>query len=145
LTDSGGIFTLKGAILGSNLTPNGSPFFGEELMAIINEKQQLNEMALLVISSRKDDLPFRIVIKSPDHQPPHAHIMDLKTGKIELGQFEISKNFPRSPKDIKNYKKGISDETREIIFKWAGRPYRDLPKNSNWEMLCSVWDMNEKW
>ena len=73
-------------------------------MIIVKEKENLDEMALQVVSSRKDGLPFRIVIKSPDHQPPHAHIMDLKTGKTELGLFEISKSPPRSAEDIKGYK-----------------------------------------
>jgi hypothetical protein len=50
-------------------------------MAILKEKQKFDETAILAVSSRKDGLPFRITIKSPDYQPPHAHVMDLETGK----------------------------------------------------------------
>jgi hypothetical protein len=114
-------------------------------MIVINEKQNLDEMAILAVSSRKDGLPFRIVIKSPDHQPPHAHIMDLKTGKTELGQFEVSENPPRSPKDIRDYGPGITDSARELIFKWAGQPHQALPRIRNWDVLYLEWGMNEKW
>jgi hypothetical protein len=114
-------------------------------MVILKEKEPLDEMARMPISfPNKDGLPFRIIINSPDHKPPHAHVMDLKTGKRELGQFEVTKNSPRSSRDIKNYKQGISDEMRELIFKWAGLPYRTLPKISNWEMLYLAWEINEK-
>jgi len=111
----------------------------------IEEKQDLDEMAILAVSSRKDGLPFRITIKSPDHKPPHAHIMDVKTGKKELGQFLLSKSFPRSPDDIKDYKQGITDEMRELIFKWAWLPFQSLPKIKNWEVLYTLWEMNEAW
>jgi len=111
----------------------------------IKEKQDLDEMAILAVSSRKDGLPFRIAIKSPDHSPPHAHIMDLKTGKKELGQFLLSKSFPRNPADIKDYKQGITNEMRELVFKWANLPFQLLPKNKNWEALCMLWETNEAW
>ena len=119
-------------------------------MVILREEkklkpEQLNEMSLRPISSRQDGLPFRIAIKSPDHKPPHAHVMDLKTGKIELGQFEIPQKPPNSSKDIKNYKQGITDEMRELIFNWLKQPHRVLPKNSNWEALYLDWIRNEKW
>jgi hypothetical protein len=105
----------------------------------------LNEMSILAISSRKDGLSFRIVIKSPDHNPPHAHIVDLKTGKTDLGQFLISESIPSSPKDIKDYRQGITDEMRNQIFKWAKSPHRALPKINNWNALYLDWTRNEKW
>ena len=114
-------------------------------MIIIQEKQNLNEMAIQVVSSRKDGLPFRVAIKAPDHKPPHAHVMDLKTGKIELGQFLISENPPSKPEDIKNYKQGITDEMRQLISQWARATNVEFPVAKNWEMLWWEWSRNEKW
>jgi hypothetical protein len=114
-------------------------------MVIIREKQNLDEMSIQVVSSRKDGLPFRIAIKAPDHKPPHAHVMDLETGKKELGQFEVTENFPRKPEDIKNYKQGVTDEMRQLIFQWASKKNVDFPVARNWEMLNWEWKRNEKW
>jgi hypothetical protein len=114
-------------------------------MKIIREKQNLDEMAIQVVSSRKDGLPFRIAIKAPDHKPPHAHVMDLKTGKTELGQFLISENLPSKPEDIKNYKQGVTDEMRKLIYQWAGSINVEFPVAKNWEMLWWEWNRNEKW
>jgi hypothetical protein len=117
-------------------------------MIILKEKQQLDEMSRLVVSDPSDDLPFRIVINAPDHQPPHAHVMDLKTGKAELGQFLLSKIPPRKAEDIKEYKKTITDEMRRIIFDWMGRQNGDAWKVggriSNWQALYMEWLKNEK-
>jgi hypothetical protein len=113
-------------------------------MVIIKEKQRLDEMAIAVVSSRKDGLPFRITIQLPDHQPPHAHIKDLETGKKELGQFEISKSMPRRPEDIKDYKQGISDEWRRMIFQWVKKRCTKVPVAKNWEALCFEWELNEE-
>jgi hypothetical protein len=48
----------------------------------IKEKEQLDEMAFCPISSRSDGLPFKLTVRHPDHRPVHAHIRDLKTGKL---------------------------------------------------------------
>jgi hypothetical protein len=112
-------------------------------MITLKEKQNFNEMSIRVISSRKDGLPFRIAIKSPDHFPPHAHIFDLRTGKTELGQFEISKTAPRKPEDIKDYRQGVTDDMRELIFGWANSPHKVFSKISNWEALYLDWLRNE--
>jgi hypothetical protein len=112
-------------------------------MIIIKEKQNLDEMAIAVVSSRKDGLPFRVTIQLPDHLPPHAHIRDLETGKKELGQFEISKFMPRKPEDIKDYKQGIPNEWRRLIFKWAKNRCTKFPVASNWEVLWFEWELNE--
>jgi hypothetical protein len=111
----------------------------------IFKEQDLNEMAIQVVSSREDGLPFRIAIKAPDHQPPHAHIMDLATGKKEIGQFLLSESPPRKANDIKNYKQGISDEMREAIFKWSKFSYKGFSALSNWDALNVFWRPNEKW
>jgi hypothetical protein len=71
--------------------------------------------------------------------------MDLKTGKIELGQFLISENPPNKPEDIKNYKQGITEEMRQLISQWAGAINVEFPVAKNWEMLWWEWKRNEKW
>jgi hypothetical protein len=114
-------------------------------MVILREKQKFDEMAILVVSAREDNLQFRIAIKSPDHQPPHAHVMDLKTGKKELGQFLVSNNPPRKIDDIKNYKQGVDDEIRKAIFEWSKSPHKVLRKYTNWEALYLQWTVNNKW
>jgi hypothetical protein len=111
----------------------------------ILEERELNEMAIQVVSSREDGLPFRITIKAPDHQPPHAHVMDIATGKKEIGQFLISKAPPRKAEDIKDYKQGISGEMREKIFNWSKFSYSGFPNVSNWDALNIFWRPNEKW
>jgi hypothetical protein len=112
-------------------------------MIKILDEQQLNEMAIQSVSSLRDNLPFRIAIKSPDHQPPHAHIMDNDTGKKELGQFLIPASKPRDPSDIKDYKQGIPDNMRNTILLWMKSRSNLLPKVTNWELLCTVWRLNE--
>jgi hypothetical protein len=114
-------------------------------MIVFKEKQPLDEMAISAISSRSDRLPFRITIKTPDHLPPHAHVMDLKTGSKELGQFEIPKTMPSRPEDIKDYKQGIPDEWRELIFQWMRVPYKRCPEITNWEGLYHGFLVNVKW
>jgi hypothetical protein len=114
-------------------------------MIILKEKQKFDEMAIQVVSSREDGLPFRIAIKAPDHSPPHAHVMDLSTGKIEQGQFLISEKRPRSPEDIKDYKQGVTDSMRQAIFDWADRPNRGISTVTNWALLYWEWCRNEKW
>jgi hypothetical protein len=70
---------------------------------VIFQEDKLSEMAILVASS-PEELPFKVAIKSPDHLPPHSHVMDKETGKKELGQFLLSDRIPSKPDDIKDYK-----------------------------------------
>jgi hypothetical protein len=112
------------------------------MIKILDEKQ-LNEMAIQSISSIRDNLPFRITIKSPDHQPPHAHIMDNDTGMKELGQFLIPASKPRDTSDIKDYKQGIADSMRTTILLWMKSRSNLLPRETNWEVLRAVWRLNE--
>lgn len=107
------------------------------------DKEQLDEMSLRVVSSRTDNLPFRIVIQSPDHQPPHVHIRDLATGKKKLGRFLLSGSPPKRPEDIEDYEEGIPDEWRGLICSWAKKPHKAFPKMTNWEALCLDWSRNE--
>ena len=110
------------------------------MIIVHEEQQQLDEMAIRVISSRSDGLPFKITIQSPDHtDKPHAHIKDLATGKKELGQFEIPKKMPQHSTDIRNYKQGISDEWRELIFYWCKEPWAKDSRVTNWMALYHDW------
>jgi hypothetical protein len=112
-------------------------------MIKILEEQQLNEMAIQSISSIRDNLSFKIAIKSPDHQPPHAHVMNNDTGKKELGQFLIPSSKPQDTSDIKDYKQGITDSMRNTILLWMKSRSNLLPKVTNWELLQTVWRLNE--
>jgi hypothetical protein len=105
--------------------------------------QKFDELAIQPVSSNKD-LPFKVTIKTPDHLPPHAHVMDLKTGKKEIGQFLIPKSMPRKMADIQDYKQGVTDEMRGYIFNWLRAPHDALPKITNWDALLVVWKTNER-
>lgn len=117
----------------------------------LEEARWLDEMAILRVSSGNDGLPFRITVQSPEtnHQP-HAHIRDLKTGKIKLGEFALTRNPPRYPEDIKDFGEGmpkdraLADEWRDLIFRWASAPsMKYSSKITNWEALWGAWLMNE--
>jgi hypothetical protein len=110
-------------------------------MDIIEEKQQLEEMGRMIVSYDTDKLPFKVAIQSPDHDPPHAHVLDKK-GKLEIGQFLVIAGTPRKPSDIKDYKQGITDEIRDAIFAWSSKPCRALPKATNWEQLVALVRIN---
>jgi hypothetical protein len=98
-------------------------------MLILTEKQRVNEMSRLVVSDiQKDGLPFRVVINSVEparDSTPHGHLLDLQTGKIEIGTFKLPNNLPNSPNDIEGYvsgkHKGINDEQREYLFPWFSK------------------------
>jgi hypothetical protein len=106
------------------------------------EKQWLTEMAINVVSS-SGELPFKVAIKSPDHLPPHAHVMD-ETGRKEIGQFLIPVKQPYKVNDVKDYKQGVTDEMRQAIFEWLRNSYRDDPEITNWRALSIVWKPNER-
>jgi hypothetical protein len=113
------------------------------MIKVKKEKQQLDEMAIQVVSSMQDDLPFRVAVKSPDHPPPHAHLMDNATGRKNLGQFLIPATKPRVSSDIKDYKQGITDEMRTTLFLWMRGKNKFRPKLTNWEILYIIWHPNE--
>jgi len=108
-------------------------------------EENLNEMAIRTVSARSDNLPFRIAVKAPDHLPPHAHVVDLKTGETDIYQFLLSKNPPKNPADVKDYKGVLSDDQKQFICDWAVKKNKLFPKLTNWEMLIIQWTPNEKW
>jgi len=105
---------------------------------------KLEEMATLVVSTDGDKLPFRIAVKSPDHLPPHAHVLDLETGKKDLYQFELTKAAPKIPSAIKDYKGEATDEMKVQICKWATKKSKLFSKYTNWELLNLQWLFNKK-
>lgn len=112
-------------------------------MYILKGKDIINEMSQHWVNSA-GELPFDVVVQSPEHLPPHAHILDANSGK-EIGQFLIPSKLPKTPEEIKDYKKGISDTARNQIFNWISRPNKRLFKrNSNWEMLVALWNSSKK-
>ena len=115
----------------------------ENNLKLEENNHQLDEMSIRRLCSPKNNLPFKITIQTPDkfHQD-HAHIKDLKTGKIDLGSFLISNTPPKTSKDILDSPehKGITDEMREIIFKWSKLQHWAYPV-TNWEALkieCAI-------
>lgn len=107
------------------------------------ENQKLNEMSQHWINSG-DELPFDVVIQSPEHLPPRAHILDIQTGK-EIGQFLIPSKLPKTPEDIKDYKKGVSDEIKRLLFKWLPQPNKKtFRKLTNLETIVAQWSFSKK-
>jgi hypothetical protein len=107
---------------------------------VIFHEDRLNEMAIADISSATDNLPFKIVLKLPDHEPRHAHILDKNDISKEKGQILIPRTKPKSPLDIKDYKKGeLSDDDRKIILGWMGKKNKMFTKYTNLEVMNSLW------
>ena len=108
----------------------------------------LNEMGVMNISSNRDGLPFRISVLNPDKGgQDHAHILKKDTKFDELGTFVVTKNPPKSPTDLIEYKAGkhkglkdITESQRQAISDWANRPNWAFP-GTNWQALqyqCTV-------
>jgi hypothetical protein len=114
-------------------------------MIILKEKEKFNEMAIQVVSDRKDRLPFRVTVQSPDFDPPHAHIRDLETGRKKLGAFVVPSSPPAKPEDLKDYEEGISPEMRKIVFQWINKPSQHGYPGTNWGFLNLLCSLNRKW
>jgi hypothetical protein len=104
----------------------------------------IDEKLYQAISAKEDGLPFEIVIMGCDTRPPHAHLRDLADGEKDVGQFEFpDEETPESLSDIKDYGMGVSDEWREIIFRWCKAPNAKYPDRTNYDWLWDVWITNE--
>ena len=106
-------------------------------MVIVKESEQLNEMSFSTVNGLKDSLPFDVVIHSPDHNPPHAHLypVGVRQENKQLGQFLIPGRPPKFPGDVQDYKEGISDEQRSLLAPWMNQRNKEFPKLTNWELL----------
>jgi hypothetical protein len=105
-------------------------------------KGSLDNVPIFTISARNDNLPFRICIKTGGHEPRHAVIMDLETGKQVLGSFLFSADYPEKPEDIEKYEQNqdISYDMRDAIYEWAyDQSNRFDMLVNNWEAINTMW------
>jgi hypothetical protein len=120
-----------------------------DMNRLLRETQNLDEMAIRVISWPEDGLPFDICIMDPEtihRNDPHAHLFEPKKGGKDLGMRLLLYSMePRSVMDIRDAfpnqrkYKPIPHEWRDLIFLWAKRRSKVLPKISNWEDLWVQW------
>jgi hypothetical protein len=116
----------------------------------LQEKERLDELAVRVISAPEDRLPFKITIKCPDKgRLDHAHIMRLRTKADELGAFVITKNPPKSIKDLVGYTEGdhkgldnFTDEQLQALVDWASRRNALYSAYTNWQVLQNEYTIN---
>jgi hypothetical protein len=109
---------------------------------MVNEKGQLSGTPVFIISSRNDNLPFRVCIKTGGREPRHAILTDLETGKIVLGKFLFSDDYPEKPDDIEKFDQDqdIPYDMREAIYEWAyDQSNRFDMLVNNWEAINTVW------
>ena len=110
---------------------------------VTEHEKVLNEMALASISSVSDDLPFQIILRLPDHDPPHAHIY-TNDSKTVLAEIFIPQTKPKSADDIRFYKGSLPDADKMTIFAWMSRRNKKFPKYTNWESLKNHWGFASK-
>jgi hypothetical protein len=110
-------------------------------MVLINEKNKFDEMSRAKIATPQDNLPFEITVQSPEHDPPHALLLEKNSKTKERGEFLIPSRPPKFTSDIQDFRKGISDKDREIIFRWINQKSKRMPKLTNWEMLVLLWEL----
>jgi hypothetical protein len=103
-------------------------------------KENLDGIPILTVSSRKDNLPFRICVKIGGQEPRHAIITDLETGKKILGKFLFSTDYPEGAESIEKYEQDISHDMQTAIYEWAYdcSTRFDMLIN-NWEAINTVW------
>jgi hypothetical protein len=120
-------------------------------MRMDEEKRNLDEMAIRVIGSSEDGLPFKVTVKSPDKgKYDHAHIMKLGTKDTELGTFVITKNPPQQISDLVGYTEGhhkglvnLFEDQLQALVTWASRKNALLPV-TNWQALQYEYAVNRK-
>lgn len=116
------------------------------------EKEALNEMSLRIMSDTSDNLPFKVIIKSPDKgKYDHAHIIKLGTRCEEIGAFVITKHSPRSVKDLVGYCEGqhkglqnIPVYQLQMLVEWASKKNALMPFYTNWQMMQYEYCVNRR-
>ena len=106
------------------------------------ERCRLEEMSINDIQTADDNLPIRIVVQIPEHNPPHGLVLEKKKGRVVRGEFLIPRNPPKSASEIKDYRKGISDKDREIIFKWINKKSKRDLYRTNLGYMHLLWSQN---
>jgi hypothetical protein len=119
----------------------------------------LNKTSIFIVSAREDNLPFRICIETSGCALRRALITDLETGRILLGEFVFSVDYPSEPRDvkIKQQKRPFPDSELALIYEWAYEQSNrfdmlvdDEQESdviyegpfvivSNWEALNTIW------
>ena len=104
------------------------------------DESTFKEMSLQPIS--KDDLPFDIIVKSPEKDPEyHAHIYKKGSKRLEdeLGAFILTTSLPKNGNELVGYEKGphkglrnIPMEWRDLITHWAKKSNDIFNPDNNW-------------
>ena len=114
-------------------------------MIIVRKKHKhsLDEMSRHDIQTAQDNLPFRVVVQIPDHNPPHAYLFE-KNEKAKEGyaDFLIPPSLPKKPSDIKDYRVKMSEEDRELLFRWLSLKSKRDKFRSNYELMVLLWSFN---
>jgi hypothetical protein len=118
----------------------------------LQEKQQLDEMSIRIISAPEDRLPFKVTIKCPDKGSlDHAHIMKLRTKADEIGAFVITKNPPRLINDLVGYTEGghkglknLTNDQLQALVDWASRRNSLFSAYTNWQALQYEYAVNRR-
>lgn len=113
-------------------------------MKIKIKEDSLNEMALAGLSSLADNLPFQVILRLPDHNPPHVHITKNSDATKDIAQILIPKTKPKSVDDIKEYKGKLSDADKMTLLGWINRKSKRQPKLTNLEFMDSLWGIASK-
>jgi hypothetical protein len=85
-----------------------------------------------------ENLGFLIVIKGPDHNKPHAHVMKTDH-KSEIGQFILTENPPVRATDIQVSMGRLSRDIRDKIVEWSHTTKPEF-NMTNWQRLIYDWN-----
>jgi hypothetical protein len=90
------------------------------IAAILAEQFLLNEEGTII--DKKKGLGFELIVHSREHDPPHAHIINLN--RVDLGRVIISSEFPKSIEIIgkdfisPKFKKNLLEYLTEFPGEW---------------------------
>lgn len=105
-------------------------------MIIIQEKQELEEMALAVVPGFGNQ-KYKVISKDPDHLPLHAYVFDVQG--TEICDFLASERQPQKIGDVKPCRsKAIPEDVEAMILEQAGKPEPLLPETSCWKYLTAL-------
>lgn len=89
------------------------------------------------IMSRDQNYGFLITVFSNDHNPPHAHVLDLN--RNDIGQIEITKEPPKTMDEICLYQtKALPMKVKKSIVEWANKIDPDF-NCPYWVVLKYFW------
>ena len=89
------------------------------------------------IMSRDQNYGFLITVFLNDHNPPHAHVLDLK--RKEIGAIEITNEPPKTIDGICLYRtKALPMKVKKSIVEWANKIDPDF-NCPYWATLKNFW------